>query len=106
MCKMGKQVLIYPNDRIIYGNREIDTDRFIKLLNMCVNFGCVITFYEALSGFAISNQRNDEFYLLKFSEIDIENYKNGVYTRLTSELNKLLLLQEQKELSVKTKRKK
>lgn len=84
MCKMGKQVLIYPNDRIIYGKREIDIDKFIRLLNMCVNFGCVITFYEVLSGFAIFNQINDEFYLLKFSEIDIENYKNGVYTRLTS----------------------
>ena len=104
MCKMGKQILIYPNDRVIYDNREIDTEKFISLINMWAHFGYVFTFYDALSGFAISNQKTDEFYLLKFNEIDIENYKNDIYTRLTSELKKLLLHQEQKELSVKVKK--
>ena len=106
MCKMGKQILVYPNDRVIYNNTELDTGEFISKINELVNEGYVITFYEALSGFAISNQGTDEFYLLKFSNFDIENYKNGVYTRLTSKLKKLLLPQGQDELSFKEKIKK
>ena len=71
-----------------------------------VNSGYLITFYEALSGFAISNQETGEFFLLKFSKFDILNYKNGIYTQLTNELKKLLLLQEQKKSKVKCKKKK
>ena len=99
--KMGERILIYPNDRVIYDNKEIDTGLFIKFINGLANSGYVITFYEALSGFAISNQKNDDFYLLEFSKFDIENYKIGVYTPLTSELRKLLLLQEQKNINQK-----
>lgn len=93
--EMGERILIYPNDRVIYNNRELDTGLFIKFINGLVDSGCVITFWEALNGFSIFNQKNYDFYLLEFSKFDIENYKNGVYTLLTSELRKLLLLQDQ-----------
>lgn len=106
MCKMGKQILIYPNDRIFYDNMEFDADKFIEFINELVNSGYVLTFYDALGGFLFSNPKNDESYFLRFSILDIENYKNGVYTLITNELQKLLLSQEQKELPVKAKIKK
>ena len=104
---MGERILIYPNDRVVYNNKELDTGLFIKFINGLANSGYVITFYEALSGFTIFNSKNGDHYCLKFSEFDIKNYKIGVYTPLTSELNRLLLLQEQKnDVKVKSKRKK
>ena len=98
---MGERILIYPNDRVVYKNKKLDTGLFIKFINGLANSGYKLTFYEALSGFTIFNQKNGDYYHLKFSEFDIKNYKIGIYTPLTSELNRLLLLQEQKKSYVK-----
>lgn len=104
--EMGERILIYPNDRVIYGNRELNTDKFIILINLWVNSEYKINFYEALSGFTVHSQKTGEHYHLEFSNVDIENYKNGIYTRITRELQKALLLQEQRESSSKSKSKK
>ena len=101
--EMGKQIKIYCNDKIIYDNKELDANKFIIAIKELVNSGYVLNFYEALSGFTLSNTKNNEFYHLKFCDLVIENYKNGKYTTLTNELKNLLLLQEQNKFSIKIK---
>ena len=101
--EMGKQIKIYCNDKIIYDNKELDANKFIIAIKELVNSGYVLNFYEALSGFTLSNTKNNEFYHLKFCDLVMENYKNGKYTTLTNELKNLLLLQEQNKFSIKIK---
>ena len=52
---MGIQILIYPNNWVIYKNTELDTNKFINYINELVNCGYSLTFYEELSGFSIRN---------------------------------------------------
>ena len=101
--EMGKQIKIYCNDKVIYNNKELDADKFIIAIKELVNSGYVLNFYEALSGFTLSNAKTNEFYHLKFCDLVMENYKNSKYTRLTNELKNLLLLQEQNKFSIKIK---
>lgn len=101
--EMGEQIKIYCNDKVIYNNKELDTDKFIITIKKLVNSGYVLNFYEALSGFTLSNTKTNEVYHLKFCDLVMENYKNGKYTTLTNELKNLFLLQEQNKFSIKIK---
>lgn len=34
---MGERILIYPNDRVVYKNKKLDTGLFIKFINGLAN---------------------------------------------------------------------
>lgn len=95
---MGERILVYLDDHVFYAKKEIDLDLFISFINELIDSGWNLTFYETLSGFMFSNPKNNARYFLQFSVLDIERYKKGIYTTLTSELKKLIEKQSKKEI--------
>lgn len=96
--------LVVENETIIFKNRKMNIDTFIGYLTHLVMTGCNLKLVKPLSGFTFTD-KNGIFYILKLNDYEIEDYVNGIYSKMTMELHKLLLLQEQIKLLEKGKSK-